>query len=102
MTLARLCLTCGAPATASRCALCTGARKAARNAEAPRAKATVDAWIAAHGQVCPGDDEHPPHESHDLTAEHTQARGGRTHWPDAPLIVLCRAANSRRGDRSGT
>lgn len=69
----------------------TGAYRSARNA-------AVAAWVRAHGWRCPGDGEHPAHETRDLTADHpvALANGG-------PLIqefaIMCRSANSRKGAR---
>lgn len=66
-------------------------------AEQQRRAATVAAWIAEHGHWCPGYGV-PPHESHDLTAEHVTAvanGGGK-----GPLAVLCRVCNSRKGART--
>ena len=64
------------------------------HAERKRRKAAVDAWVAAHGYTCPGDEAHGPHPSHDLTAEHTTPveYGGI----GSRLTVLCRSANSAR------
>lgn len=93
----RRCIDCDTLSTASRCPTDAAAHKARRNAEAPRARALVTTWVAANGWVCPGDTEHPAHPSDDLTAEHVVplSRGGA----GGPITVLCRSANSRKGNR---
>jgi len=62
-------------------------------AEVRRRKATVDAWIASNGPMCPGW-ARSPHLSRDLTADHVIPRfyGGE----DGPLVVRCRSCNTRR------
>jgi hypothetical protein len=62
-------------------------------AEELRRKATVQAWIAANGPMCPGWDR-ALHMSKDLTADHVIPRfDGGEH---GPLRVLCRTCNVRR------
>lgn len=59
-------------------------------AEKRRRKATVLAWVAVHGFVCP----RCGHRTTDLTADHVIPRfeGGEL----GPLRVLCRRCNSTR------
>lgn len=58
--------------------------------------AAVDAHVAQHGWVCPGDDQHDRHKTHDLVADDPMpiALGGD---PLQELVVMCRSANSRLG-----
>lgn len=96
----RTCLDCGTlTRNGSRCPRCTSAKKKLRNQDTARCAATVAAWRAQHGDWCPGDNTHPPHPTTDLTADHITpiSQGGA----GGPLRVLCRAANSRRGDNTG-
>lgn len=64
-----------------------------------RRKAYVDRYRGRHGNWCPGF-ERAPHAAGDLTADHPveQQDGGRPL--DAPLEVLCRSCNSRKGRRT--
>ncbi len=60
-------------------------------------------WREEHGDVCPGSQwcQPTPHHTRDLTVDHIkpQAHGGTLQdgWR-----ILCRQANSRRADRTGT
>jgi 5-methylcytosine-specific restriction enzyme A len=62
--------------------------------ERRRRRAAVDAWVEAHGFVCPGS-ERESHSATDLTADHITPRvlGGE----HGELRVLCRGCNGRRG-----
>jgi 5-methylcytosine-specific restriction protein A len=55
----------------------------------------VQAWRADHGDICPGW-QRQPHQSTDLTADHPVPVGAGGD-EDAPLAVLCRSCNSRKG-----
>lgn len=79
----------------TRCPACASAMKRIRNAEAVRARAVVEQWVAVHGWVCPGY-RRPPHPSHDLTADHVVPviRGGA----GGELRTLCRGCNAARGN----
>jgi hypothetical protein len=59
----------------------------------------VQAWIAAHGYVCPGY-RRPAHpadpERNPLTADHVTAVAAGGH-PLGPYGVLCRACNGAKG-----
>ena len=70
-----------------------GKRKRPSAAETARRKATVDAWVARNGPMCPGWDR-APHLSRSLAADHVVPRfyGGE----HGPLRVLCAACNVRR------
>lgn len=72
------------------------------HAEEARRAATVTAWRAQHGSVCPGWQRpaHPVDERvNPLTADHEVAVGaGGTE--DGPLTVLCRACNGAKADRN--
>lgn len=69
--------------------------RARSNAERRKRADIVAAWRKRYGDWCPGY-KRAPHRASDLTAEHVQALadGGA---PAQPLIVLCRACNSRHG-----
>lgn len=70
----------------------TPTKRALTHAERRRRATVVANWRATHGDWCPGY-RRPPHEAHDLTAEHdTPVADGGTH-----LTVLCRSCNSRHG-----
>lgn len=58
--------------------------------------AAVTAHVKRHGWLCLGDDNHPRHECHDLTADDPLpiALGGD---PMQQLVVMCRSANSSKG-----
>lgn len=105
----RPCLDCGALSDQSRCPTHRRARDAANtrakrsrrpytNAERERRAATVRAWVAEHGWVCPGDARHAAHPSEDLTADHPipVAAGGSEQQS---LSVLCRRGNGEKQDR---
>jgi 5-methylcytosine-specific restriction endonuclease McrA len=55
----------------------------------------VKAWRDQHGDICPGW-QRQSHHSTDLTADHPTpvSEGGDE---DAPLAILCRQCNSRKG-----
>ncbi len=100
----RPCLTCGTLSRQARCPghtrQVTAAKRARRpypQAERTRRAAVVSAWRATIGDWCPGW-QVAPHHATDLTADHpiAVAAGGRE---DAPLTVLCRSCNSRKGAR---
>ena len=91
----RPCLACGTPTLTSRCRSCASAKKAVRNAHAPHARALIAAWVERHGWWCPGW-RIPPHESNDLTADHTTPLAAGNTSP--PERVLCRSCNSRKRD----
>jgi 5-methylcytosine-specific restriction protein A len=64
-------------------------------AERKRRAETVAAWIAQHGNVCPGWGV-PPHPATNLTADHRIPRSlGGEH---GPLGCLCAGCNARRGN----
>jgi 5-methylcytosine-specific restriction endonuclease McrA len=103
----RVCIRCGTPADpARRCPRC-GYHPRPRGqddrswSERQRRRATVDAWVAAHGLVCPGYavPRHAVSMRSDLTADHVTpiSLGGRI---DGPLAVLCRRCNVRKGGRN--
>jgi hypothetical protein len=54
--------------------------------------------VQRHGWVCLGDDNHPRHDTRDLTADDPLpiALGGD---PMQELVVMCRSANSSKGAR---
>jgi hypothetical protein len=98
--------------TAARCRDCQRARDRAHNArrratdtyaERQRRAATVRAWIAEHGYLCPGW-QRPPHpadpEHNPLCGDHLDppGAGGPEH---GPLGVLCRRCNSAKGASGG-
>lgn len=101
---------CGKLSSNSRCADCARIRERARpqrptnltrtSGEQARRKATVDAWIATHGYVCPGfqREAHGVQHPNILTADHITAiaTGGRA---GGPLQVLCRVCNGRKAAR---
>jgi hypothetical protein len=68
-------------------------------AETKRRADAVAAHAAVHGWLCLGDQDHQPHPTRDLTADHVPAvaAGGSEC---GPLQVRCRPANSRRGARA--
>lgn len=84
---------------AARCPRCQEQADGRRDLSDPavrrQRKAAVDAWVQAHGWVCPGW-RRDPHPSTDLTADHVVAvaSGGN---PLGPFAVLCRSCNSRKG-----
>jgi 5-methylcytosine-specific restriction protein A len=94
--------------TAARCPPCQrehdrghNARRRAHDsyAEQQRRRATVRAWVATHGYVCPGW-RRPPHpvdpQRNPLCGDHLHppGAGGPEH---GPLGVLCRRCNSAKG-----
>jgi 5-methylcytosine-specific restriction enzyme A len=112
----RICV-CGKLSPTAVCAECGDAKRRASNArprphrdrrpdydstEVRRRAATVQAWRAEHGDLCPGW-QRAPHmvdpAANPLTADHTQAvgAGGAER---GPLAVLCRSCNSSKGDRA--
>lgn len=66
--------------------------------ERARRREVVDAWVALHGEMCPGWIR-PAHPSSDLTAAHSVAvaLGGK----HSSLSVLCRSCNSRMALSAG-
>ncbi len=73
------------------------ARRPYNHAERTYKAEQVKAWVLEHGWVCPGDEYHAPHTSRDLTFDHEMpvSLGGD---PLGPGRVVCRSANSRRGN----
>lgn len=107
---ATICAKPGCPHTASYRGLCRGhaqleergqkqtvpTKNIGRSYEERRRRAqAVEAHRARFGDICPGFGR-PPHPATDLTAQHATALvlGGAQ---DQPLMVLCRACNSRHG-----
>jgi 5-methylcytosine-specific restriction endonuclease McrA len=77
-------------------------RRAYRQPEYRRlSRLLVEAHVATNGWVCPGDEDHQPHPSRDLTVDHIipVTRGGQNTPPN--LRILCRRSNSARGGRGG-
>ena len=60
---------------------------------AARRRATVLAWVAQHGWICPGY-HRLPHPSKKLTADHVIPRV--VVGEAGPLSVLCRSCNSKK------
>jgi rubredoxin len=53
-----------------------------------------------HGDTCPGDSTHPPHDTTDLTCDHIVApSNGGAPFDEANVRVVCRSANARKGAR---
>lgn len=67
----------------------------ARHAERQRRAAAVDLHRRRHGDWCAGY-KRSPHQSRDLTAEHSDALGDGGALSQS-LSVLCRSCNSRHG-----
>ena len=113
----RPCLDCGALSQGTRCEIHGDIKRRAHNAryrphrdrrpdynaaEKDRRAATVQAWRAVHGELCPGWNR-PPHMgdpvTNPLTADHRQSvRSGGAER--GPLGVLCRSCNSSKGSSS--
>lgn len=110
----RPCLDCGRLSQGPRCTPCAEAKRRASNAryrphrdrrpdynsaERERRAATVRAWRAIHGDLCPGW-KRPPHmagEGNPLTADHlTAVRAGGSEA--GALGVLCRSCNSSKSN----
>lgn len=103
----RVCIRCGTPADPRRpCPRCGYHHRRSTQpdrswSERQRRRATVDAWVATHGLVCPGYHV-PPHavaRRSDLTADHVipTSLGGPV---TGALVVLCRGCNVRKGGRN--
>src|SRR5690349_5203512 len=104
------CVDCSTPCTGTRCRRCwlrtqrrpAAGPKVAREgydwSERKRRKATVDAWVAEHGWMCPGYGiaAHMVMPGK-LSADHVTpvARGGPEN---GPLAVLCLSCNSAKRD----
>jgi hypothetical protein len=66
-------------------------------------KAILDAWVAIHGTICPGLDDHAGHPCRrsELTVHHLESVGDGGSRVGGPKMVLCRSENQRRGGQLG-
>jgi 5-methylcytosine-specific restriction endonuclease McrA len=63
-------------------------------------RTVLTAWRAKYGDLCPGDEHHPPHPCTDLTVDHIHPLSkGSSLTDQANLRVLCRSANSAKAAR---
>jgi hypothetical protein len=94
----RPCIVCGTPSNGPRCRQHTRTKPGRSWSERQRRRATVQAHIAQHGQICPGYSR-PPHYAEDLTAEHIYPRS--IYGDNGPLAVLCLSCNSAKAPGPG-
>jgi 5-methylcytosine-specific restriction protein A len=110
MPLLRIC-SCGRLTPKPPCPNCRRARDTKRNAARRTAghtssawqslsRSILKAWRLQHGEWCPGDEQHGSHPCSDLTCDHVTpiSRGGQL-LDRGNIRVVCRSANSRRGNR---
>lgn len=102
MVVAKPCLTCRKPTT--RGSYCKAHQKRANPRYADNEYVRNRARLLQHhrqtyGDICPGDRQHPPHRTNDLTVDHiVPLNNGGTH-DITNLRVICRSSNSSKGAR---